>query len=321
MTEMRRCMVVVVCWAWWATPVSARDWKDGCPPYVRAFDPAHAPRAADFGTSADVDSALGPSRLTLSGRAASLSAADGDPLRRSLDGHLLAGRAVLALNFNGPSLMFAYAYGAHDGTQATGRTLGTLMTYVGFRRTGLVLGDALRVGSSLRIGMGSSPSISVGKDGSSPDGEHAETLARASPFESEAFAFDRPVVVSLESRIEVVGCYAPFLALRADVVEWREGFDMPRSRNASLWALPLRLTVGGFVTKPSMQVALALEAGFELRSSALGYHRTGRVRVLVELPMSKLRFGIYGGGFFGDSKGGELGVVTSVGFDGGSVLQ
>jgi hypothetical protein len=325
---MRGWLVVAI--MGWSASAMARDWKDGCPPYVHLPGHGPAPRAADFGTSADVDAALGPSRFAVTGRLAGVSGADRDD---GTDGSVKVARAVLALNFRGPSLMMAYAYGAHDpyaapaGATPAGSTGGTLMTYVGYRHATFALGDAIRLGASLRIGMGASPSFKVkpaAERTSDDDSAHAGVLSRASPLESETFAFDRPVVVGFEARAELVGCYSPFLSLRSEVVQWRSGLGASRSDNPSLWALPLRIAAGGFVTRPGgfpPQFSVAAEAGFEWRSRALGYHRTGRLRVLFELPVWKLRFGLYASGFAGDAKGAELGGVFSWGFDGGSVLQ
>jgi hypothetical protein len=310
---MRGWLVVMV-FACGTRMASARDWKDGCPPYVHALDPEHAPKAADFGAAADVDAALGPSRIVLTERWAGISG-------HRVDSTLLTGRGVLAFNFRGPSVMLVYGYGDRRGE---GATAATLMTYVGYRYTGFLLGDAVRSGASLRIGVGASPSIEVDADGTSRQGTRSEDLARASPFESEAFAFDRPVVVSFESRLEVVGCYAPFAALRLDLTEWREGFGLPRDRNPPLWAFPVRLAVGGFVTRPGgfpPQLSVVVEAGFELRSRELGPQRNARLRVLTELPVSKVRFGLYASGYAGDAKGVEVGATIGVDLDGASVLQ
>lgn len=175
--------------------------------------------------------------------------------------------------------------------------------------------------------MGGSPTIHLDSMFDNPRARDSERLAKGSPFEEDSFAFDRPIVVSAEARIEVVGCYAPAVSARIDLIEWREGIGAPRDSMTQpmFLAVPIRVAISGYVSDPNgplhTQLGVAAQLSLELGTSNLRNTGAERIRILFELPFWRIRLSPFVGAFVGEATGYELGMVTSVGFDGGSVLE
>jgi hypothetical protein len=270
---MRACAFAALAVAATAGVASARqwsNWKDGCPPYL---DPV----LEDLGFVPDADSALAPSRFVTSYRATGLRKADERELSTvqavGISGHLVHRRGPMASVTLG---------GAHREGEA-GITVGNLAAFAGYRHVRPALGEAARLALATRVGEGGAPS----GDGDGEERERTRITAR-SPFEVQAFAYDRPRVLTLEARAELIGCHAPFAQLRLDAVQWRAGDGASRSDKQPAYAFPMRLTLGGY---PRAWMAIAVQLGIEWRTreELLEIRRITRVRVLAELRLGPVR--------------------------------
>ncbi|MBA3458602.1 MAG: hypothetical protein H0T46_01465 [Deltaproteobacteria bacterium] len=253
-------------------------WKDGCPTY---FAPETArtrelptrdvsnPNADDspplhegatsFGVRSDQDSSMGPSRVSLDTRYRSLTEL----------ATLVTNRLIVHLNHtSGVTITGSYSTAHVRHITDNFFHAGNVQVYVGYRYTGYVLGDTIRQGLSLRVG-GGSPFLADSNARDPEDQAQVEErnlTAALLPFEGQTFGFDRPVTTSAEWRMELIGCHAPFLHLRADLTYWRgqhvsgpsDPVEHPR-----MWEIPMSVSVGGFA---SPDWGFALAAGLEWRT-------------------------------------------------------
>jgi hypothetical protein len=284
------------------------DWKDGCPPY---FEPV--PSAASFGPSAQPDTSLGPSRFAM-----------------ALDRPRITGLAFAAspshivppapsivhgfLHFNseqGPTVSADYAFARDPDLQ------GNASVFVGYRHVTTWFDDALRSGASVRFGIGDSPA-GIGRQS-----DTVNTLAVTMPFGARYFGFGRTVTGTLEGRLELVGCYAPFIHLRLETTEWRLD-PIGTSHNAHnkqpmALVVPLSLSVGGYVTP---RIGIATEFAVELRTprSILVLRDLFRVRNVIDLQLPSggadhhctFHLLLHADFLTGNTTGYELGVAASV---------
>ncbi len=270
MTRQRWVCAAALAFAtlWHARGARAADdelWKDGCP---GKYAPENLPKdlpdlpthegASSFGAPPDADDTLGPSRLSLVSVSSSLTQQhdrDGKPPN-------LWGEQLL-FQYNtgsrGPMAMVSWAWGyaySIDPNVMGFHDLANFQAYVGYRSTSYLLRPAFRRGWAVRIGGGAA------FDGNDP-GLVAERqrLAVIAPFRTELYGFDRPLGVSAEYRIEMIGCHGPFLHGRIDALTWNTqvGIDAhPR-----VFVIPASIAGGGFIYP---RFALYGQFGIEFRS-------------------------------------------------------
>lgn len=292
-----------------ATASHAAVWKDGCPAY---FPPEDVPAythdlkihegSSAFGALPEIDSLLGPTRAAFEGWASAVRPESGPPPIRQEFG----GRLVVQGNLpSGP--MFGAIYAGyvvpdpvHDASDAH---LGNLTLFGGYRHTGYLLGPLFRTGFAIRIA-GGGP---LTERNAGTLVAQREQVAISSPLRAASFGVEVPFTVSLEYRIEVVGCRAPFVDLRIDLSRWRVDGSAPSVVDA-----PIELAVGAYPAEP---VALFAAVGEELRSSALLYTHLTRITVGAELHLGELkhvRLGARLSAITGGNVGGvEVGVTLA----------
>jgi hypothetical protein len=286
----------------------AAIWKDGCPAY---FPPEHVPAythdlkihegSAAFGALPEIDSLLGPTRAAFETWGSAIRPESGPPPIA----HELGARLVLQGNLSsGPMFGAIYAgYLASDpaGDASTGN-FGNLTLFGGYRHTGYVLEPLFRTGIAVRIAGGGPVTA---RNVAAFAGQR-EQVAISSPFRATSFGVEVPFTATLEYRIEVVGCRAPFADLRIDLARWRVDGSTP-----SVVDVPIELALGAYPAEP---VALFAAVGEELRSSALVYRHLTRITIGAELHLGDLkhvRLGARLSAITGDNVGGvELGVVV-----------
>lgn len=292
-----------------ATASHASVWKDGCPAY---FPPEDVPAythdlkihegSSAFGALPEIDSLLGPTRAAFEGWASAVRPESGPPpIPREL-----GGRLVLQGNLpSGPMFGAIYAgYLVPDPVRDAGDGhLGNLTLFGGYRHTGYLLGPLFRTGIAIRIA-GGGPLTE--RNAATLVGQR-EQVAISSPFRAMSFGIEVPFTASLEYRIEVVGCRAPFADLRIDLSRWRVDGSTPSVVDA-----PIELAVGAYPAEP---VALFAAVGEELRSSALRYTHLTRITLGAELHLGDLkhvRLGARLSAITGSNVGGvELGVTLA----------
>ena len=217
-------------------------WKDGCPaffapeePPASISDPPSHGGAASFGVLPEVDSPLGPSKLAFTAWTNQLTQLSPSATQPVLYGGQLVFHAAA------PSgVFFTGAVGVERADDDRFR-LSNTQAFVGYRHASYLLGTAFRVGTAIRIGGGGDPTS--GSDAASV--ARRESLAALSLLREAMFGFDRPVIGTLEARIEMVGCHAPFVDLRVDAATWRPSDDAA-TRYPRVFLLPISAAVGGF---------------------------------------------------------------------------
>lgn len=231
-------------------------WKDGCPAFFAPEDTpkvlAHLPKhtgADSFGALPELDSPLGPSRIAIGGWGGAIktqNAATGMMQTPNPDKGATSAldEGQLLINYADSSGAFATATASLVTSFTGDRTdtrFGNVETYVGYRHAKYVLGTAFRMATAIRLGGGGQPFA-----GSAP-GEVAvrEDIAVRSPFHEHSFGFDRPYTLTLETRLEMVGCHAPFLDLRIDGSEWQPSDSTP-VLDPREYTLVVSAAVGGY---------------------------------------------------------------------------
>lgn len=294
----------------------AAVWKDGCPAY---FPPENVPEythdlkihegSAAFGALPEIDSLLGPTRAAFEAWRSAVRAERGDPPATNDAGsslHETGARLVVQGNLtSGP--MFGAIYAGylvpHVSDGGSDGHLGDLTLFVGYRHTGYLLEPLFRTGFAIRVGGGGPVTA---RNSASFAGQRQE-VAITSPFRSASFGIETPFTASLEYRIEVVGCRAPFADLRVDLSRWRVD-DHPQS----VVDAPIELALGAYPWEP---IALFAAVGEELRSSALRFTRLTRITLGAEWHFGDskhVRIGARASAVTGDNVGGvEVGVTLT----------
>jgi hypothetical protein len=275
-------------------PGWSSEWKDGCPAY---FPPEKAPRftpdimthagSAAFGVLPELDSLLGQTRVGYETWRARVSAQDA--LREPSS--VWAGRLVAQANLkSGAMALVSYTGGAEngEGDDDTPFHLANLQSFIGYRHTGYLLGPTFRYGFALRVGGGGPVTARISNDSNAD----RESLAEGSPLRAQLFATDRPWTVTLEHRIEMVGCHSPFLDLRVEYSQWRPRktrdpatgmLDNPEP----VRDLPIELAAGAYLLRwAALYGAVAVEA----RSRALVFYRITRTTLGGEVSLADHRF-------------------------------
>jgi hypothetical protein len=294
----------------------ASVWKDGCPAY---FPPENVPAythdikihegSAAFGALPEIDSLLGPTRAAFETWRSTVRAEHGVAPTTNGAGsslHETGARLVVQGSLrSGP--MFGAIYAGylvpHVTDGGSDGHLGDLTLFVGYRHTGYLLEPLFRTGFAIRIG-GGGPATA--RNAASFAGQREE-VAITSPFRSASFGIEAPVTASLEYRIEVIGCRAPFADLRIDLSRWRVD-----GQPQSIVDVPIELALGAYPWEP---VALFAAVGEELRSSELRFTRLTRITLGAEwhLGDSKhVRIGGRASAVTGNSVGGvEIGMTLT----------
>ena len=131
-----------------------------------------------------------------------------------------------------------------------------------------------------------------------------------SAFRAPLFGFDRPLILTLEGRIEIIGCHAPFVDLRIDGATWQ---TQVAGSSARVYDLPIEIAFGGYFL-PRWAAYLAI--GVELRSpdSTLlyGYLVHTNVGIETQLAHHTWRLGAHAGAITG---------ANATGFDAGLTLS
>lgn len=306
--RLRSGILVVLVASLWAPTVShAALWKDGCPAF---FPPETAPSyttdikthdgSAAFSTLPEIDSLLGPTRLSLENwvsRIRPINLDDPRPLR-----YEVGSRMALQANLtSGPMFGLIYSgYMLPDGQSH----LGNLTTFIGFRHTSYLLGPMFRTGFAIRIADGGPETL---RTSGRLTGQREE-VAINSPFRGLSFGIEAPLTGSLEYRIEAIGCRSPFLDLRIDVSRWR-----PSQATQPVIDAPIEIAFGAY---PWDSIALYAAIGEELRSRALVYRQITRLTLGFEYhpTLQKwLRAGLRASAITGADIGGvELGLTLEL---------
>jgi hypothetical protein len=290
-----------------ATASRAAVWKDGCPAY---FPPENVPAythdikihegSAAFGALPEIDSLLGPTRAAFELWGSAIRPENAPPPIL----HELGGRLVLQGNLtSGPMFGAVYAgYLVPDEVRGGADFhLGNLTLFGGYRHTGYLLEPLFRTGVAIRIA-GGGPLTA--RNAASFAGQR-EQVAISSPFRGASFGIEVPFTTTLEYRIEIVGCRAPFADLRIDLSRWRVDGGTP-----SVIDVPIELALGAYPWEP---IALFAAVGEELRSSALRYPHLTRITLGAEWHFGDskhVRIGGRASAITGDHVGGvELGVT------------
>lgn len=300
---------------------AAENWKDGCPPYFAPESASRLPpvRAdnevplrgskSSFGVGPEADTSLGPSRLSTS-----------TIFRRFPDLEWFStNRLMMHLNSpSGPTFSASYAFAATLEDNELGQQ-GNLQAYVGLRRGGYLLGDAVRTGVSVRIGGGSSVTAKTEGLNAQRKIDALNNLANLAPFETQAFGFDRPLTLSVEGRVEMIGCHAPFAHVRIDATAWRAPIEMDESKRFDLvYAVPISLAFGGFLLP---RLGMSINVGMELRGpkAVLDIERVTRIGLLLDFKVHK-NFRLAGrfDALTGDTTAWDvgLGIAVPFGIDG-----
>jgi hypothetical protein len=298
-----------------ATASHASVWKDGCPAY---FPPEDVPAythdlkihegSAAFGALPEIDSLLGPTRVAFEAWHSVVRPERGQPPMHDDEGsrlHETGARLLVQGNLpSGP--MFGAVYAGyrvpHVDDGDTDSHLGDLTLFVGYRHTGYALGPLFRTGFAIRLA-GGGPLTA--RTASSFSGQREE-VAIDSPFRAASFGIEVPYTASLEYRIEVVGCRAPFADLRVDLSRWRVN-----GQDHSVVDAPIELALGAYPAEP---IALFAAVGEELRSGALAYRHLTRITLGAEWHIGDskhVRIGARASAITGGNVGGvELGMTV-----------
>ena len=186
--------------------------------------------------------------------------------------HLLTSEANLHLQhvsgvFMAVGLGTAKAlWSSDDEPMPDGFYVGNGLVTVGLRKAGYLYGGVVRHGAGIKVGAGVSPWTSKVDDGAA----HLRELNVVSdylPFRTFLFAHDRPIVSSIEGRLELIGCQAPFIRVRFDQITWRPTVDgQSRGTRDPVWVFPSSIAVGGYAWE---SVFLEVSAALELRTDRL----------------------------------------------------
>lgn len=294
----------------WPATSRAAVWKDGCPAF---FPPEDAPPgmtdikvhdgSAAFGALPAIDSPLGPSRVAAEGWLSTI--------RPETVGATIArqagARLVLQGNLtSGPTFGLIYAgYSVPNEMRgANDNHLGDLTLSAGYRHTGYMFGPMFRSGFAIRLA-GGGPLTA--RTAASFAGQR-EQVARLSPFRGANFGTEAPFTATLEYRIEMIGCRAPFVDLRVDLSRWQPG-----GGERAVVDVPIEVAIGAY---PWEMFALYMAIGEELRAHAAPYRRLTRITLGFEVhptAAKHVRLGLRASTFTGEAIGGaELGVTLEL---------
>jgi len=295
-------------------------WKDGCPTFLpkeslpNYISGVPSNQGSDsFGVLPEVDSPLGSTRVAWEGGVGQLRQ---QPSPDGMPDYIAAGQALFQWNLqsgqSGPMFALrtsgAEAFGGSDGDHY--HQAGDLQAFVGYRTTDYLEGPLARVGAAFRLGGGGS--LFASNEQALID--QRERVAALAAFHTPLFGFDRPIILTFEARIELVGCHAPFLDFRIDGATWQTQIAGASTR---VYDLPIEVAGGGyFLANWAAYVAV----GVELRSpeSTLLYSYLVRTNGGVEwqlLDDHSLRLSIHAGGIMGGNVTGfDAGMAVSLGF-------
>jgi hypothetical protein len=303
------------------------EWRDGCPPVDEP-----RPRAGAFGRSGDLDTTLGGSRVEIRGAHVNLQRLSA----RTVRGHM-------HVQHRG-GFFGAIGVGAADvvrladeraGIDSRDRWyLGNVLGVIGYRSSRNFLGDTLRHGLSLKLGIGTSPWSSEGDEGAEHIAE-LNAIADRQPFATAVFAHDRPVLTGAETRVELIGCRGPYVRARADVIGWRPTISgIPRNASGASWAFPMSVASGGYMYS---WMLVEFQAGIEPRHAGAGRRgeaydfalsRTLRLGFFMDLQPSRATYwhlAVFADLFPRRTAGWQAGVALAVDFEGsfkrGDVLE
>lgn len=319
MRSARLVVVVVAMLGWRAGQAHAHD-AEGCPPYPGAH-------AGAFGYTPDVDSALGPSRAGITEHSNQMYIPGEKPLMPAIGpdgtpgagdpapldsvgawiGTLTGYAQVNRIGFSG--VVFGVRFSRSQLTNYSQyQQNGNVIASIGYRKANLKFGNAMRAGFAFQLGQGISP------DGNDSERDSLNRLAVRTPFNTELFAFDRPIVATLEARFEIVGCHAPFLHLRIGAVGWRADPEQtalaPHDERDHVLALPVSLTLG-YDAPWAMTVGGQAALEFRRPESVLLVERVTRIRLFLDKSIKEtLHVSLYGGLLAGKGTSGAEGGGT-----------
>lgn len=299
-----------------ARPAQAEDepWKDGCPSkYAPEYLPNDLPGlpthegAGAFGTLPDIDDTLGPTRVAATAWSDSLTH---QRMPDALPPNLIAGQGLIQLNAGATGVLAMVTWGAggalsRNSPDSSYAHVGNLQAYVGYRSTSYWLRPAFRRGWAFRVGGGSAFAGNLQQLVN--ERQHMAVIA---PFHTQLFGFDRPLSATLEYRIEMIGCHAPFLHARIDGETWQAqsggGTAYPR-----VFVVPMSLAGGGYIYP---WLTLYGQFGIEFRSprSVMLFGHVSRTSLGVEFQNDShhARFGLRGSAYTGDNARGLEFVIT-----------
>ena len=280
-----------------ATRVANARPIDDCPP---SRDPA----PDTFGVTPEPTSLLGPASA---GWSTSMQQLRGVTDRSLPSDWLVLQRADLQAHL-GSALSLGAAWSVVSSADPALRTRGNLTASAGYRATTLWLGGAIRAGAALRLAEG----LATGSSEGVMQEAKLQRLAERLAFHEADVAPGQPFAAVLESRVELVGCHAPFLHLRLGFERWRA----ENSPAASVF--PLSVTAGGYQQD---WLGLAVTVAVDLRTphAVFAAQRLTRVSALVDLRICRfMHVAVHGDAISGAATGVEIGATVATTFQGGS---
>ncbi|MBA3458603.1 MAG: hypothetical protein H0T46_01470 [Deltaproteobacteria bacterium] len=290
-----------------AATAHGEEWRDGCPAGNMKKYPGTSPRS--LGAAPQQDSELVPSRVVIGVESAYYVATTGEdeigqplehPRARVLTEYVALHQNIWRFGFTALISGSHRRSGDYEGPSPS--RLGNLVLAAAYRRHYLYafFGEAdehdetAHAGTiaGLRVAFAGGASVSIPMRNDVQDGYH---LAAFAPFNlhwstpKSFISFDETIAATGEIRIESVGCYAPFIHLKATAIPNHQAL----SNESTRWTLSLSqsIALGMYVSDHNalyVQYALAL-LGAGTQSGADAVHR---LRAGVEHSRQHSAFGV-----------------------------